>query len=307
MNDLLAAIYERPDDLAARSVYADYLQDRGDPRGELIALQLAGVFPERQAALLRAHEADWLAGTGMIQARWRDGFVDACTCTADADPADPRWRLVRELVGTTALSDAHERPLLRVLTVADARALAALTRALPVEHLTWDGEGARDVDFRRVRCLPALRHLALRWRDAYLPRDFFPVLSPMLNGAFPQLASLHVVGDPWLLPSWTDVAPAVLAVEERGAYPWTVRLTRAGKRFHVALFAPPAHPPAPWLQSQHRPYCDALIAGVGGIPRTALASLGVHAPADALEAIRALLGARLAQIHPGIAWTTMPA
>jgi uncharacterized protein (TIGR02996 family) len=61
---LLAAVYESPGDPACRQVYADFLSERGDPRGELIALQLA---PERDArsrrregALLKAHRREWL-------------------------------------------------------------------------------------------------------------------------------------------------------------------------------------------------------------------------------------------------------
>ena len=38
--ELLAEIYAAPDDDAPRLVYADWLQERGDPRGEFIALQL---------------------------------------------------------------------------------------------------------------------------------------------------------------------------------------------------------------------------------------------------------------------------
>src|SRR5262249_20747125 len=37
---LLAAVYAAPADDAPRAIYADWLQERGDPRGELIALQL---------------------------------------------------------------------------------------------------------------------------------------------------------------------------------------------------------------------------------------------------------------------------
>src|SRR5215510_1694290 len=37
---LEAALVENPDDLAAHSAYADYLAEQGDPRGELIQLQL---------------------------------------------------------------------------------------------------------------------------------------------------------------------------------------------------------------------------------------------------------------------------
>lgn len=63
----LSWIAEAPDDLARRSVFGDWLAERGDPRGELLALQLAarGAEPspaaqKRIAALLKKHEKAWL-------------------------------------------------------------------------------------------------------------------------------------------------------------------------------------------------------------------------------------------------------
>jgi uncharacterized protein (TIGR02996 family) len=44
------ALVENPDDLAAHSAYADYLSEQGDPRGELIQLQLALEDPKRPPA-----------------------------------------------------------------------------------------------------------------------------------------------------------------------------------------------------------------------------------------------------------------
>ena len=37
--ELLEAVYAAPDDDGRRLVYADWLQEHGDPRGELIVLQ----------------------------------------------------------------------------------------------------------------------------------------------------------------------------------------------------------------------------------------------------------------------------
>ena len=39
--ELLAAVFAAPDDDAPRRVYADWLLERGDPRGEFIQLQCA--------------------------------------------------------------------------------------------------------------------------------------------------------------------------------------------------------------------------------------------------------------------------
>ncbi len=70
-------IRANPDDETARLIYADYLEERGDPRGELIRVQCElarlGVedplLPEltaREEELLAAHAEDWLAPC----ARW---------------------------------------------------------------------------------------------------------------------------------------------------------------------------------------------------------------------------------------------
>lgn len=63
MDELLRAVIESPDDDAPQLVYADALMRAGDPRGELIALQMSSVPPgaaERAAELLAAHRAQWI-------------------------------------------------------------------------------------------------------------------------------------------------------------------------------------------------------------------------------------------------------
>lgn len=70
-NVLEQALLDDPDDLAAHSAYADWLCEQGDPRGELIQIQLALEEPEREVAerkelqqreqvLLQAHAREWL-------------------------------------------------------------------------------------------------------------------------------------------------------------------------------------------------------------------------------------------------------
>jgi len=61
----------RPDDRAAWSAYADYLSERGDPRGEFMAVQLAledeslpkaerAALKATEATLLKQHDREWL-------------------------------------------------------------------------------------------------------------------------------------------------------------------------------------------------------------------------------------------------------
>jgi uncharacterized protein (TIGR02996 family) len=74
---LEAALLESPDDRATCAAYADYLAEQGDPRGELVQVQLAledgATSPAerkrlhtREKRLLKQHESDWLGPL----ARW---------------------------------------------------------------------------------------------------------------------------------------------------------------------------------------------------------------------------------------------
>src|SRR5262245_35830763 len=84
----LRAIADHPDDDGPRLVYADWLDERGDPRGEFIRTQCEAErlpeFDDRRADLearaddlLAAHEADWLGPAAAVLADWefRRGFV----------------------------------------------------------------------------------------------------------------------------------------------------------------------------------------------------------------------------------------
>jgi uncharacterized protein (TIGR02996 family) len=60
---LLRAVYDAPEDDAPRAVLADYLIERGDPRGELIALQLgerSAAGEKRALTLIRKYQKAWL-------------------------------------------------------------------------------------------------------------------------------------------------------------------------------------------------------------------------------------------------------
>lgn len=66
-SDFLKAIYEDPKDDAARTVYADWLTEKGDPRGEFISLQLArhegrstAESRKKELTLLRKHGKAWV-------------------------------------------------------------------------------------------------------------------------------------------------------------------------------------------------------------------------------------------------------
>ncbi|MBL8956574.1 MAG: TIGR02996 domain-containing protein, partial [Myxococcaceae bacterium] len=137
---LLADVYAAPDDDAPRRVYADFLLERGDPRGELITLQLArpvGTEPsEREGELLKKHGKAWLGplatvlswGKSYSMTRFERGFVAVADFIENAEKktaliaTDPAWATV----------ERFERMLWPGLLLAKAplRALKQLDRPL---------------------------------------------------------------------------------------------------------------------------------------------------------------------------------
>src|SRR5262249_55870239 len=81
-NVLEKALVADPDDLATHSAYADWLTQQGDPRGELIQVQLLLEDParpakerkelqKREAALLKEHARTWLGDLGrFLVGKW---------------------------------------------------------------------------------------------------------------------------------------------------------------------------------------------------------------------------------------------
>jgi len=109
--DLVEELLARPDDLELRRVIADRLQDDGEPRGELMAVQCAlaaAAGPEERERLAARETA--LVGRALpeidpaaIELEWRLGFVLAATVldrAAELVPAllaHPAARLIEEL------------------------------------------------------------------------------------------------------------------------------------------------------------------------------------------------------------------
>ncbi|MGV3623410.1 MAG: hypothetical protein ACO1OB_21500 [Archangium sp.] len=64
-------IEQRPDDRSRYAVLADWYQERGDARGELMALQLAAKHTPREAELIAAETVE------ASDVKWRWGFVES--------------------------------------------------------------------------------------------------------------------------------------------------------------------------------------------------------------------------------------
>lgn len=112
--ELLAAVYANPDDDVPRQIYADFLLERGDPRGEFIALQLQrardAAPSEREKELLKKHGQQWLGALAIVL-RWGKsyaatefarGFVSVADFIDHANKklrliaADPGWSTVEQ-------------------------------------------------------------------------------------------------------------------------------------------------------------------------------------------------------------------
>ncbi len=169
---LLAAILAEPDDDAPRAVYADWLTERGDPRGEFITLQLAtkqtAALKARADALLAKHKKAWVGRFGgqkveygFTEQTWTKanptkwefarGFVDWCSMKA-ADFA----RNAPALLEAEPLRRAHvtDRDVDALIAVKEIRVL----RELDFRRVRLKGEVATLVD---ATCFPKLEVLGL--------------------------------------------------------------------------------------------------------------------------------------------------
>src|SRR5262249_21935244 len=127
--DLLAAVYAAPGDDAPRLVYADWLSERSDPRGEFLSLQIARATSgarttARERALLVAHQDEWLGPlrpilltTGLrLERGFLATFPVQCRSAgaADAVRGQPAWATVHSIA---LHGDAHAivHPVMRSL------------------------------------------------------------------------------------------------------------------------------------------------------------------------------------------------
>ena len=107
--DFLKQLAERPDDRALRLVFADFLIERGDVRGEVIALcergQLSLTERRRVARLTAQHRAQWLGPLAALcdvpRTRFEGGFLDELVCQSSL--LLERGPLLEALVGEPRL------------------------------------------------------------------------------------------------------------------------------------------------------------------------------------------------------------
>jgi uncharacterized protein (TIGR02996 family) len=131
--NFLAAIAANPDDDEARSVYADWLDDRGDPRGEFLRLEMQlRAIPLRLAIITPQLDPKWLAAV--------DRFYDVALARGGNNKIGV-IKLIREISGlglkeakdvVDAASDRYPVPF---------RTHVDRKEAERIEHM-FDGSGA---------------------------------------------------------------------------------------------------------------------------------------------------------------------
>jgi uncharacterized protein (TIGR02996 family) len=168
----LEAIRRRPGSGAERLVYADWLTDQGNPRGEFMHLQyqarhLPGGSPQRLDLEARAHdlllqhEADWLGPLlGQIgNWEWRDGLIDWVTVPAKVFLANAKHWL-------PAL------PLLGVHLRQARKHIARLARCKQLQHVNGLFLGDNDLHDADLQVLAGSPHLG-QVRSLYLQSNRF--------------------------------------------------------------------------------------------------------------------------------------
>ena len=174
--DLEAAIIRAPKKREAKLVYADWLQAKGDPWGELIALELAD---DEKAAnkVLKQHQANLTGSLKPTWFRWEDGVIVAATLEArDASRLTQRYGELRAL-RTSAFLESLGMPV-----IPDGALIRAVSDNPPLcmtSLFTWVGPGLGALRFPRLEelrfCItrPVADHLAPLFA---LPRSALPKL-----------------------------------------------------------------------------------------------------------------------------------
>ena len=166
-NPFLQAVLNEPEDDLARLVYADWLDEQGDPRGEFIRVQveLATLTPaddswrdlkNRETELLNQYLADWFDGmrrvwSGFSQCKYQPFFTGRGSC-----------QLVRGF-----------RESARVRTRVFLEHAAKIFEQMPLRKLRLFERDHGEEEFQRFAESPFLEkltHLAFDWRGNVEPQ-----------------------------------------------------------------------------------------------------------------------------------------
>jgi len=194
LDALLREVHARPDADDARLVLADALLARGDPRGELIALQLAAPGDDRQRGrieqLLREHARRWLGALRHViyRARFARGFLARLELngrwTASEQgwaehAVDPRLATVEDLIPGRSVGPIYAR-------FVTSPAMTALRRIEVFDRPTLDALRATPASLVHVSCP--------RWKVGKYVHELAANVLPACE-RFDALRSFAVHGD----------------------------------------------------------------------------------------------------------------
>jgi|GEM_PF-3207362 len=237
---MVDAILAAPDDDSPRLVYADWLTERGDPRGEFIQVQCtlgrslfgAGgrrgtptgkrpeeveALKERERALVKANGLRWLPQPRCFRDwSWRRGFVSSLT--ASTEP----------LLGGFATLRREPIELLKLTSFRDSKAFKApvLFDLAPHPTLRRVDFSSNKVNAKKMAVIgrpffSQLNGLDLSHNDLSDPAS----MTPFVKGDFPKLRELRLIGTRLTLESLERLADA----------PFFSRLTHLRLYFNAEL------------------------------------------------------------------------
>lgn len=237
INPFLREVIANPDDDQARLIYADYLEERGDPRGEFIRVQcelarcglLSPLYEDlrlRAEELLEEHGEQWAEEVEqkVVKAEFERGFISTVTVLGRRlaargetlfHTAPIEWvRMNRvggageKMAASPALShirrldlSALKIPMEDVSLLLRSPLLNSLV-ALNVNYMrtAWNGEFGKAL--AEMSSANKLESLSLRCTEP-LRREFLPGLCS--GGGFPQLRSLCFGADYDSRSNWNAI------------------------------------------------------------------------------------------------------
>ncbi|MBL8923669.1 MAG: TIGR02996 domain-containing protein [Myxococcaceae bacterium] len=251
--ELLHVIYERPEDDTPRLVYSDWLQEQGDPRAELLVLQLkprrTGKELRRERELVRTHGRAWLGPLEPAIERRSEvfsrGFLSAARVVfltsrqRDALVGHPAWNTLTRLdrsdsVDGGFLRQTELRGLESLHVLSEREFPEVLARKWPFRRLTALGLASDAwltlprLEPQLVPCLAAVTVNAASGTEERLHR--------LLSSALPVFGRLERFTLNGLQ------SPALL--EALKGWP---KLTLAQLNFQVRLVFHRATPALPWV------------------------------------------------------------
>ena len=164
-------VLDRPLSRTARRVYADWLEDHGDPRGEFIQVQCAadglpGDHPRRHLLearadeLLRQHEAEWLGPSDRDTKNYAASYAKLLAVVRAARP-DASCLVVSPTDQAEAKDGGYpSRPVMPVLVAAQRSAALGQGCAFYSTYDWMGGKGSAAKWFRRGFVGSDFQHLS---------------------------------------------------------------------------------------------------------------------------------------------------